>query len=166
MVEQFPCKEKVVGSIPTGGSKLKTKKVNNMTLKTGSLLINREIQLQEEIKELEDKLKPLQEELHEIWKQQSKTIEERIDIAKKGRGDFKPNELVFAAYTRCKCGSGIAYPKNIGVWGSWYCSDILMGKAITGKESKIHDSSFPFNMYEIKSEDQPSANGQTTRVKE
>jgi hypothetical protein len=76
---------------------------------------------------------------------------------------FSPDELRYAAISRCKCGAGLAYPKNSSPRGSWYCSAILTGQAERGSS---HDSSFPFAFYEIKSEDQPSANGQTTRPKE
>ena len=125
--------------------------------------MNRETELKEKIKKLEDQLKPLKNELNTIWNDQANDANKRIELAIKGRGDFKPDELVFSAYTKCQCGKGLAYPKNISPFGAWYCSDILMGLASTGNESKIHDRNFPFNLYEITSEYQPSAKGQTTR---
>lgn len=74
---------------------------------------------------------------------------------------FTDDELVYAAYTRCKlCGEGVAYPKGAGPWHQWTCSKVLKGIGT----DKGHDA-FPFNMYEIKSEMQPSANGATTRKK-
>lgn len=77
---------------------------------------------------------------------------------------FTPDELRFAAYDRCPCGAGVAYPKNlVDMRGNWYCSAILMGKADVKVE---HTRPLTFMMYDIKSEDQPSANGATTRPEE
>lgn len=79
---------------------------------------------------------------------------------------FKPEELKYAAFATCKtCGAGLAYPKECTDphW-HWDCSAILTGK-VTGDEIMKH-ATYPFSMYEIKSEDQPSANGATTRPKE
>ncbi len=75
---------------------------------------------------------------------------------------FTPEELVYAAYSKCVCGCGLAYPKNIGIKGMWYCSGILTGIA---EADSTHDSPYPFAFYDIKSEGHPSANGATTRPK-
>lgn len=74
---------------------------------------------------------------------------------------YAASELIFAAFSRCPCGAGLAYPEGIGPHGSWDCSAILMGTA--SKEE--HTDRLPFTFYEVKSERQPSANGATTRPK-
>lgn len=80
---------------------------------------------------------------------------------------YTDNELRYAAYARCQCGAGLAYVKNhdLREVNSWDCSDILTARAIPSGQpgSVVHDGPFPFFCYEIKSEDQPSANGATTR---
>lgn len=85
--------------------------------------------------------------------------------AKADVGSLKDHELIYAAYARCPCGAGMAYPKGIGGHGFWDCSDILTGRAIqkglTG--AVTHGARLPFIFWEIKSENQPSANGATTR---
>jgi hypothetical protein len=95
-------------------------------------------------------------------------------------------DLRYAAYARCRCGSGLAYIKDLpltdDMGSAWYCSAALLkfhthkidcikpgglfGGGILRDEDGIeHDQSYPFVTYEIKSEDQPSANGTTTRPK-
>lgn len=93
--------------------------------------------------------------------------------------------LIFAARSRCPCGAGLAYDpagasggypdeskgeKNDSVFvggfgGYWDCSAILLGTAIpNGQPGAVkHEGQLPFSFYEIKSENQPSANGATTR---
>ena len=82
---------------------------------------------------------------------------------------YTDEELRYAAHARCECGAGFAYPKNTRdtklIDMAWECSDILTGRAPLNKEI-IHSASLPFNFYEVKSEDQPSANGATTRKRE
>jgi hypothetical protein len=116
---------------------------------------------------------------------EAKQLRDQAYASKIAREKTRPlvERLVFAAYTRCQCGAGVAYdptgevhspqvnpgpPPCIG--GSWECSDILLyyGGALSDEEkarsiAATHDSAFPFAFYEIKSEDQPSANGATTR---
>ncbi len=75
---------------------------------------------------------------------------------------YAPEDLCFSATARCGCGAGLAYPKKSGMHGSWHCSAILLGAA---DKTQTHDK-LPFAFYEIKSENQPSANGATTRPKE
>jgi hypothetical protein len=78
------------------------------------------------------------------------------------RGEpFRDDELVYAAKARCDCGAGLAYPRDMGMHGYWDCSDILTGRSMPGE--KTHCGPLPFMFYEIKSEDQPSAEGATTR---
>lgn len=81
-------------------------------------------------------------------------------------GSYKDSDLVYAAYARCDCGAGLAYPPGIGVHGFWDCSDILTGRAAPkGRPgSKQHSDRVPFAFYEIKSEKQPSVSGATTRA--
>lgn len=78
--------------------------------------------------------------------------------------------LTYAAYSRCPCGAGLAYNESCQLdsvfkWpysGYWDCSAILLG---TADEGVKHTAKLPFAFYEIKSEDQPSARGATTRPK-
>lgn len=76
---------------------------------------------------------------------------------------FKDDELIYSAYSRCKkCGAGLAYPKDCDTHHEWTCSEVLKGTEAYACHR--HDA-YPFIMYEIKSENQPSANGATTRPK-
>jgi hypothetical protein len=63
----------------------------------------------------------------------------------------------------------LAYPKDkpLTEVSCRDCSDILTGRALMkDPECKVlHSGKMPFAFYEIKSEDQPSANGATTRPK-
>lgn len=86
---------------------------------------------------------------------------------------YQDSELKYSAYSKCACGAGLAYPRDgkqpdpnsFFVHASdWWCSKILKGEDL-GKEGDVKHQIFPFSMYEIKSEDQPSANGATTRPK-
>ncbi len=89
---------------------------------------------------------------------------------------FTDKELRYSAYAKCNCGAGLAYPTSpsqeqinlwepdgvFAMWSYWDCSDILTGRA--DKEAKtMHTGKLPFAFYEIKSENQPSADGATTR---
>lgn len=86
---------------------------------------------------------------------------ERARQVARGEGQpFTAEELRFAATARCPCGAGLAYPKDIGGTGWWECSAILMG---TDSKGVKHGGQLPFLSWEVKSEDQPSANGRTTR---
>lgn len=73
-------------------------------------------------------------------------------------------KLTYSAHSRCPCGSGLAYGKmtksNNPVEGYWDCAAILDG---TADKNVQHTARLPFTFYEIKSENQPSANGATTR---
>lgn len=78
--------------------------------------------------------------------------------------------MTFAATARCPCGAGLAYDKTcvsppFNVPSYWDCSAILLGTAIEHGEpgSVQHTARLPFAFYEIKSENQPSARGRTTR---
>lgn len=130
--------------------------------------MNEKEQLLAEIRDAEAALKPKQERLRELLNQDADAVELRVKMAKQLQATFTLDELTFAATSRCACGAGLAYPKNIGMHGSWTCSDILLGRAKpkSDPEHKVHDGDYPFAFYEIKSENQPSAGGATTRPKE
>lgn len=53
----------------------------------------------------------------------------------------------------------------LGMWDHWDCSDILTARAVPNGQpgSRLHTDWLPFAFYEIKSENQPSAHGATTR---
>jgi len=122
---------------------------------------NEEERLKKEIKELETQIEPKRKRLHEIWEAKSDAVKERIQRAIQGNGHFELHELIFAAKSRCKgCSSGLAYPKDIGPDGTWYCSAILLGKAARGS---THEAAIRFAFHEVKSEKQTSARGATTR---
>lgn len=91
--------------------------------------------------------------------------EEAEARAKADAGTLKDDELIYAAYTRCPCGAGMAYPKGIGGHGFWDCSAILKGTAIpSGQPGSVkHEARLPFVFWSVKSEQQPSVNGATTR---
>lgn len=75
---------------------------------------------------------------------------------------WKLTEIRFAAGARCRCGAGLAYPIDVTEsmeLGAWACSRVLLGEIVDAVQ---HDT-YPFAFYEIKSEDQPSAEGRTTR---
>ena len=90
---------------------------------------------------------------------------ERVNAALKIAKTFSDSELIYAAFARCKCGAGMAYPRGIGIGGYWDCSAILTGAAVpSGQPGSVeHEAQLPFAFYEIKSENQPSAGGATTR---
>lgn len=78
----------------------------------------------------------------------------------------KLRKLVFAASARCPCGAGLAYERGSDPFkGYWDCSAILLGEAVpTGEPGAVqHTAKLPFIFYEIKSAEQPSADGATTR---
>ena len=80
--------------------------------------------------------------------------------------------LCFAATARCPCGAGLAYdPASDGSGtpfrgpSAWECSAILLGTALRKDQpgSVSHTAPLPFAFYEVKSEDQLSAQGRKTR---
>lgn len=75
-------------------------------------------------------------------------------------GVFALAELRYSAFARCPCGAGLAYPTAFSMHGWWDCAAILTG---TADRAAKHTDKLPFAFYEVKSEDQPSANGATTR---
>lgn len=93
--------------------------------------------------------------------------------------------MIYAASSRCPCGAGLAYDpagasggypppgeKSDSVFvgshgGYWDCSSIILGTAPNKDQpgSVEHIGKLPFAFYEVKSENQPSAYGATTRPK-
>ncbi len=101
--------------------------------------------------------KQAEEVMHAYHAQESNKADERI----KTGVPFADDELIYAALTLCPCGHGLAYPKNPGsLKRQWECSAVLRNLSGVGPE---HSPALPFSCYEIKSEQQPSANGATTR---
>lgn len=127
--------------------------------------MNRKDQLNREISELESQLQPLKNELKEIYVNEQKEVEKNIELCHSGKHSFLDSDLIYSATAKCNCGAGLAYPKGVGIHGNWDCSGILTGRALTDLSIK-HDAPYSFSFYEIKSEQQPSANGQTTRPKQ
>ena len=72
--------------------------------------------------------------------------------------------LVFAAFSRCICGCGMAYDpageSGKPIHGFFECSAKLLGFA---DYSIPHSEQLPFTMYSVLTERQPRANGATTR---
>lgn len=72
--------------------------------------------------------------------------------------------LVFAAFSRCECGCGMAYDpageSGKPIHGYFECSAKLLGFA---DYSAKHTDQLPFTMYSVLTERQPRANGATTR---
>lgn len=124
-------------------------------------------QLQQDIKDLEAQIEPKRKRLNEIYVQEHEEVKSKIGRVVTGKDCFKVDELVFAATNRCVCGAGLAYPKKTGPWGEWDCSAVLLGQVADPLEKlengKFKHATYPFSFYEIKSENQPSANGATTR---
>lgn len=109
---------------------------------------------------IEDKMRDIMQEVHP-------TVSEKewADIVAY-KTPIKEKDLRFSATSRCDCGAGLAYykkcdPFSVAQGAYWDCADILLNRQpdYTGK----HTGQLPFTFYEIKSEDQPSANGATTR---
>jgi len=97
-----------------------------------------------------------EETMKAFHKQEAEAFEHRMAT----NPIFTEDELVFAAFNRCPCGYGLAYPKNCGMHHYWDCAGILLGKE---DKTVTHTDQLPFSMYSVKSELQPSVQGQTTR---
>jgi len=85
----------------------------------------------------------------------------RLAIIKK-EVEHESSNHIYSAFDRCICGAGlIAVSKR----GYWDCAEIVLGTAAPFGDSGYvkHSSPYPFALYEIKSENQPSAKGATTR---
>ncbi len=115
------------------------------------------------IKELELEAKNHEEKAKELRKEASDLRHAELKAK-----DIK-DRLVYAAHSRCPCGAGLAYDpcfedeNSVFVGplsGYWDCSAILLGSP---NEDVKHTGKLPFAFYEVLSEQQPSANGATTR---
>lgn len=129
--------------------------------------MERKEEIKLEINKLKEQIRPLEKELNSILNDEQRNVEEKIIRCDQLKDKFTEDELVFAATARCNCGAGLAYPKGVGIHSYWLCSDILLGIAIpNGQEGcAVHDSGYHFSFYDIKSDQQPSAEGRTTRRK-
>lgn len=77
-----------------------------------------------------------------------------------------PSELVYAAWSRCPCGAGLAYvPARTPDGGYWDCGDILLGRAAAhGMAGAVqHTGQLPFAFYKVVPETSSRAEGQSTR---
>lgn len=105
-------------------------------------------------------------------KDQAKAAEQSAFNSREAREKERPlkERLTFAASSRCVCGHGFAYDPTgevrsdkdspFKMVSQWECSAILLGIA----DPKIeHSGPMPFAFWEVKSENQPSAYGRTTR---
>ncbi len=116
----------------------------------------------EELRKIIDEGRTAEQELNLRLYEEGEQVKERVKGVFLGDANavvFEDNELVWAATSRCQCSAGLAYPKNIGPNGAWYCSSVLT----SGDPDEVHSEPKPFMYYEIKSEKQPSAKGATTR---
>lgn len=97
--------------------------------------------------------------IHEYNKQGIETFKERWRRFDEDHEAFTDEDLIYAATSRSeKCKAGLAHPKDCGPFHQWTCSNVL--KNIGNDDGH---QAYPFSMYEIKGENQPSANGATTR---
>ena len=110
--------------------------------------------------------------------QQTKALRAEASAVRTAELKAKPvaDRIVYAARSRCACGAGMAYDPTAedaepvfvdtyaGYWyaGYWDCSAIILG---TQDDSLTHTAKLPFAFYNLKSEGQASANGDTTRPK-
>lgn len=99
----------------------------------------------------------------------------RIERMEEGRKRQLAERLRYAAYDRCRCGAGLAYDpfqedsptSPFRGPDAWECSALLLAtEPIDEERRSLHTPALPFAFYEIKSEDQPSARGATTRPRE
>lgn len=117
----------------------------------------------DELRALIDAGEAATDELNKRLRANDEIVAKRVASILAGSLDtFAPSELRFAARDRCQCGAGMAYPLKSGPHGQWDCSAILLGKAARDR-AILHSGSLPFSSYEVKSEDQPSQCGATTR---
>ena len=91
-------------------------------------------------------------------RQKAEEFEGRWERWKQGEA-FTDVDLIYSARARCNCGAGLAYPKDCNIRHQWTCGDVLTHRVSTNKGHDV----FPFMAYDIKSEQQPSAQGATTR---
>jgi len=117
--------------------------------------------------ELYEKGRALEAEAQAVFKQAAEA--KKAELMAQPLGE----RLIYSAYARCECGLGFAYDpageactnkdSPLRTPSQWECSGILLK---TAERDKLHTPPLPFAFYDVKSENQPSANGQTTRPKE
>lgn len=86
------------------------------------------------------------------------------------------DRLVFAAWNRCACGAGYAFDPDVLVSGElsspgpsrWECGDMLRYDELSqeqqaGVSTSPHSPPLPFETYEVRLENAPGAEGETTR---
>ena len=118
--------------------------------------------------------------IYEELESEAKRHEEQAKVLRKRARDTRHAELkakavadriIYAAHSKCPCGAGLAYDpcfedeNSVFVGplsGCWDCSAIMLG---TADSAVKHTAKLPFSFYEVLSEEQPSANGATTRPK-
>lgn len=107
----------------------------------------------------------------------------KVDQARQRALEAQPlvERLTFAAYERCACGAGMAYDpagkvrspgdSPLRTPNAWECSTILRyyGGDLSEEDAEeakavTHSAALPFAFYEVKSENQPSVSGATTRA--
>lgn len=96
---------------------------------------------------------------------QSRFKKVEAEARESGRYTYTDDDLVYAAWSRCECGAGLAYPRGCGPHHHWDCSDILTDRAIPSGQpgAARHTDKLPFVFWDIKSEGQLSAGKATTR---
>lgn len=130
------------------------------------------------------------DEEHSLYSQ-AEQLEQQAKELRQKAVDLRSNRVVaeksvferltYAAYDRCSCGYGMAYDPlgkvihypDEGPFhkpNRWECAATLLYSAgelpleeLNYLKTVGHSSPLPFTLYEIKSENQPSANGATTR---
>lgn len=117
---------------------------------------------------LAEKAERLSRDLEDVNAERSELRQQALELSPLNE------RLIYAAATRCACGAGMAYdPANEAMAffkgpSKWECSDIIRFRELTPEEqaaakAATHTAALPFAFYEVKSENQPSANGMTTR---
>ena len=104
---------------------------------------------------IERAFRAVEERRRQRYVKSSTEAAERIAKADHGNGDFKDEELVYAAHSRCDCGAGMAYPEHVGMHGAWHCSAILKGQA---SREVPHTAPMPFAFWSVRSESQLARN--------
>ena len=122
--------------------------------------------LREEIKSREDMVADLHngiaEDQRRIQDHNQRIEEYRARLASVAeKATLSESDVLYSSHARCPhCKAGLAYP-TLGRPTEWVCSAILLGKVVDDGKHQI----LPFAFYEVKSENQPSAQGATTRPK-
>lgn len=111
--------------------------------------------------------------LAEITEQVKRLEAEALGIRQRTWEPAYKDGLIFSSTSRCrKCGSGLCYPQDPKIQrnrdddlaGTWWCMDAYFALLAKDKTFPYREHAcFPFTFYEIKSEEQPSACGSTTR---